>query len=427
MTSQKSLFPLRSILNKDPLKKYEMFFQNLDTSPLEKSLYTQGGRPSVSKPALLKALIFKNVKTIPTLSDLSTLLSESVDLSEIMELKSYLNPLALVERLSSFLKLTPNQTLQEIKNSLLLKLIKAKVINGKMLSFDSCPIKMPLKENNLKTSTSNRFDKTLIPKRDSDCRLGVIIHYSKPFQKETTYFWGYRNHALTDAKAELPIAEFTKPANASDSKQAIPLLELARTFPLSIKKILGDSAYDAEYILNYIVNELKAEPYIAKNPRWSAKSNVKPSSTGGLICIAGFEMIYWGKFKDRGKIRKKFVCPITHSKKFAARIPACPWNHPKFLKGSGCIAYLRGDLDIRTTIDYGSKNFKKNYNFRTSSERLFSRLLSISMQSPTVFGLNAVSNLCTVAHITVLLLALTAYSTGFPDKTRFIKKFLPSL
>jgi len=32
-------------------------------------------------------------------------------------------------------------------------------------------------------------------------------------------------------------------------------------------------------------------------------------------------MLYWGKFKDRGKVRKKFVCPITHSKKFAEQLP----------------------------------------------------------------------------------------------------------
>lgn len=44
----------------------------------------------------------------------------------------------------------------------------------------------------------------------------------------------------------------------------------------------------------------------------------------GLICIAGFEMLYWGKFKDRGKIRLKYVCPITHSKKFAKNHPLCP-------------------------------------------------------------------------------------------------------
>jgi len=49
------------------------------------------------------------------------------------------------------------------------------------------------------------------------------------------------------------------------------------------------------------------------------------------------------------------------------------------------------------------------------------------MQTPSVKGLNAVANHCTIAHITVLLLDLTAVKTGHKDKIRFIKKFLPTL
>ena len=82
-------------------------------------------------------------------------------------------------------------------------------------------------------------------------------------------------------------------------------------------------------------------------------------------------MIYWGKFKDQGKIRKKFVCPITNSKKFAKQVPICLWNHPAFRKGKGCTAYLREDEDSRKDIDYGSQIFKEHYNKRTSSDRVF--------------------------------------------------------
>ena len=151
------------------------------------------------------------------------------------------------------------------------------------------------------------------------------------------------------------------------------------------------------------------------------------SSSGGRICIAGFEMLYWGKFNDRRKIRKKFVGPITNSKKFTQQIPACLWNHPAFRKGKGCMAYLRGDKDVRKEIDYGSQIFKEHYNKRTASERVFSRLLTLCMQKPSVYGLNAVSNHCTIAHITVLLIALSAARTGQIDKVRFVKKFLPNL
>lgn len=138
-------------------------------------------------------------------------------------------------------------------------------------------------------------------------------------------------------------------------------------------------------------------------------------------------MLPRGTFHDRGKLRRKFVCPIKHSKKFAQLHPACPWNLPQFLNSNGCYAYLRADNSIRQTIDYASASYKKSYNLRTGSERVFSRLLTLCMQNPSVVGLTAIANHCTIAHISVLLVALTAVKTGNKDKIRFLKKFLPFL
>jgi hypothetical protein len=59
-------------------------------------------------------------------------------------------------------------------------------------------------------------------------------------------------------------------------------------------------------------------------------------------------------------------------------------------------------------------------------ERVFSRLLAIAMQKPTVKGLRSIRNHCTVAHITVLLVALTAHRMGCNDKIRFVKSFAPN-
>lgn len=197
-------------------------------------------------------------------------------------------------------------------------------------------------------------------------------------------------------------------------------------FSLPIRGIIADAAFDSQNILEFIIHDLKAKPYIPRNPRHK-QSNFPLSSTGSRICIAGFEMIYWGKFKDKNRTRKKFVCPITHSKKFAKLYPTCPWMHPSFLSGKGCTAYLRSDEDIRKTIDYGSKEFKKIYNLRSGSERILSRLLSICMQNPSVKGLNATANHITIAHFTVLTVALTAAKTNNCDKIRFVKTLIKYL
>lgn len=422
---QKILFSAEYLLDVNPLKKYEALFDRLDCSPIERPSNT--GRPPVSKAGLLRALIYKNLKPLPTLYDLAVELVDNPGICLKCGLNPPKYPHPLVERLSSFLRDTHNESLQQIRSSLLAELVRLGQITGRFLSIDSCPILANVRENNLKTSVKDRFDKTKLPKGDQDCRLGVIIHFPRPFQKEEHFFWGYRNHVVTDTLSELPVCESTRPANVSESKMFVPLFSQTRDSLFLIEGVLGDAAYDAEYILNFIIKELKAKPYIARNPRWDAKSDVKPSNKGGLFCMAGFEMIYWGKFSDRGKVRKKFVCPITHNKGFAKSTPICPWNHPKFIHGKGCVAYRRGDESVRDSIDYGSQSFKKTYKLRTSSERIFSRLLTLCMQNPSVVGLNATANHCTIAHITVLLIALTAVKTGNKDKIRFVKKFLPNL
>ena len=130
-------------------------------------------------------------------------------------------------------------------------------------------------------------------------------------------------------------------------------------------------------------------------------------------------MLSRGIFLDRKQNRKrhKFVCPIKGSKKFAKDHPYCPWLHPRFVEGTGCYSYLRVDVDesIRASINYVSESYKRDFNKRTSSERVFSRLLSILMQKPSVIGLAATANLCTISHITVLAVA---YFSSFVKELR---------
>jgi len=425
---QEYLVSPEDVFGLKPLRKYELLFETLEPCLTGCFPLKTRGRSPVSKPALLKTLIYKNLKQLPTLFDLASSLIDNPNLATTCGLLPNKSLYGLVERFSSFLRDTPNSLMQPIRINLVNQLIQIKTISGNFLSIDSAPVPVVVRENNLKTSMKNRFDKTKPPRRDPEARLGVIIHFKNPFQKEPQYFWGYRNHSITDCDSELPVWQLTKPANVQDTTLFIPLFKkLLEHFNFDIQAVMADAAYDSEDNLKFVIDNLQALPRIARNLRWEKLREIKLSSTGGRICIAGFEMIYWGKFKDQGKIRKKFVCPITHSKKFAKQVPTCPWNHPAFQKGKGCTAYLRGDEDVRKEIDYGSNIFKEHYNKRTSSERVFSRLLSLCMQKPRVYGLNAISNHCTIAHITVLSIALAAAKLGQTDKVRFVKKFLPNL
>ncbi len=172
--NQKIFLSAEYLFDINPLEKYQILFDHLDTSALNE--HHQGpGRHQVPKTALLRALIYKNLKPLPTLSDLVLELGYNPSIT----LKCGLNPSRIppVERFSSFLRDTNNSILQAIRNSLVKELIILGEISGTSLSIDSYPIEANVKENNLKTNVKDRFDKHCIPKGDPDCRLGPTVQF----------------------------------------------------------------------------------------------------------------------------------------------------------------------------------------------------------------------------------------------------------
>jgi hypothetical protein len=127
-----------------------------------------------------------------------------------------------VENFSAFLRDTENSIFQKVRDSLVSKLVELKEIKGTYLTFDSSNIPAKVKENNLKTSIKDRFDKTKRPKGDPESRLSIMVHFHQPFQKEIKYFWGYRNFVISDALSELPLLKETRAANVVDIKVIIP-------------------------------------------------------------------------------------------------------------------------------------------------------------------------------------------------------------
>jgi len=427
MKEQKLLFSVESILDLHPLPNFKILFDNLKADHLDPEYLT--GRKPFSRQNLLKAIIFKNLNSLPTLSDLAIALKNNPS-AAIRCGFNILKPLPSVERYSEFLRDKDHSALQKIRVQLIHELINIGLIRGNYLSIDSCPIPAQVKENNLKTNVKDRFNKERICKGDPDARLGIMVTFSKS-KKDISYFWGYRNHVVIDAEEELPVWEITKPANVQDSVMFIPVFDLMQTaFQFDVQAVMADGIYDTASILKYIITTLKAKPRIAQNPRNTKNPPERNfSKAGNPLCEANIEMLARGTFYDKAqdRWRRKWVCPILHSKKIAKKFFVCSVFHPKFFSQKRCYAYIRVDDDIRKQIDYGSESFKKDFNRRTGSERVFSRLLSVCMQNPPVIGLKATANYVTIAHISVLLVALTAAKLGSKNKIRFIKSFLPNL
>ncbi len=415
--------PLFKPENLPPRILYEKLFENLPHLSWDKM---GGGRPPTSRDFILKALIYKALRRIHSLTDIVFELKNNPSVLAVCA-GDALSRIPSVERISSFLRNIPNQRLTKVRDVLVDTLIQEGVITAKIVALDSGPILANVKENNLKTSVKDRFDKDRRPKGDPEAGLGIMVHYPKPFKKEICYFWGYRNHIIIDAETELSLWEKTLPASKSEMRQAIPMLkELIDRHPLlEIEAVLGDAIYDTEDILKFIIKELKAKPCIPRNPRREKKEGFY-FQKNKVYCPADIAMLRKGRMTVDGVTYLQYTCPLHWSKKIRQRYLLCPANHPKFFSQKGCNYLIRLTPSIREEIDYGSREFKSLYNKRTSIERCFSRLLSITMQNPTTVGLNATRNHCSIAHITSLLVALTACRSGQKDKIRFIKSFIPN-
>lgn len=408
-----------------PRVRYERLFSHL---PLLEESNAKLGRHPISRNALLRALIYKSLRKLPTLSDLVFELENNPAISAALDL-SPLRPAPSVERFSSFLRDTPNENLHRIRRSLVAELLSEGVIVAKILTLDSCPIVVTVKENNLKTKLRHsRFDKTTPPRGDKDARLGILVHYPSTGNKKINYFWGYRNHVLSDAVTELPLEEITHPANVSELTSARIFLRWAhQSFGEKVEAVTSDAEYDSEDILEFILNTMKALPVIPRNPR--SKQLIEHQIKGGKVyCMGELPMVHRGKMtvKATGISYRQYSCPLHWRKKMIQGHLFCPAQHHKYIKQKGCNVLIRLTPNVRSQIDYGSQQFKEIYDRRPNVERIFSRLLAIAAQEPTVRGLTAIRNHVTVAHIAVLLVAITAHCEGHPDKLRYVRSFVPN-
>lgn len=126
-----------------------------------------------------------------------------------------------------------------------------------------------------------------------------------------------------------------------------------------------------------------------------------------------------GKFSDGGRTRQKFCCPLKTSKNVD-----CPCHHKNFYNGKkhrGCTKYITIPDDLRLSIDRNSKYFKSNYSLRTECERYNSRFKNTGQERMWVRNISSVSNLNTLAHISLLAVAVATITTAERQSYRKLK------
>jgi len=127
-------------------------------------------------------------------------------------------------------------------------LVSLGFIDGSFLSLDSTSINANTAKNNFKSFDKTRFNKSIPPKSDKDCKLRVRTASNAYNEKKYEFYWGYKNHILVDAISGLPIAEITTTANVTDGEVAIPLSSPIKVMTSKISITL--------YVMNFMVNVL---------------------------------------------------------------------------------------------------------------------------------------------------------------------------
>ena len=355
-----------SLFTSQPKAKfYDELFINLDLSciPAQNSKF---GRASYSNHSMICAFIVMKCEGFSQISDLHDYLSNNLIIAHYCgfdishELPSY-------AKFTRFIREFDNDILQTVMQSQVLKAADLSLIDSSFIALDATPVKANVSNNNPKSFKKNKFSKASPPKSDKDCRLGVQTASNQHNEKNYEFYWGYKNHILVDCISGLPICELTTGANVSDSSVTLEILKKANSFlPLAECSFLADKTYDVKVIYNTVHDTYNGDCFID-------------------------------------------CCPCNHK---------C-WNNDK--KNRGCTKYVTIPDDYRLSIDRCSIAFKSVYALRTEAERYNSRFKQAGCERVFVRSGNSVKNLNTIAHISLLSIAIAAVITKKAASYRSVK------
>ncbi|MBI5050660.1 MAG: DUF1385 domain-containing protein, partial [Nitrospirae bacterium] len=115
---------------------------------------------------------------------------------------------------------------------------------------------------------------------------------------------------------------------------------------------------------------------------------------------------------EGNRIRRKFVCPITHLKGFAAKYNhQCPINHPRFPKG-GCYASI--SKDVSRVFQYHGAEHKVIYAYEAGVEMTPENVGRYSILHPR----------CGTSFLLIVMVMSILIFSFIPQSWTFTGKFL---
>lgn len=391
---------------------------NLDSVP---DRVREKGRKGYSRHAMIRAAVVKSCECLGYITDLVDYLNNNLIIAYYcgFDITKKLPGYHAFER---FFKDFDNNLLKALMSEQVRKLYEMGVADASFIAVDSTPIAANTMRNNPKSFAKNRYSKENHPKCDPDCRLGVHTASNQHDERKFEYYWGYKSHVVVDCISGLPLCEITTTADVYDGSVALDILkETDSVIPIKECTLIADKAYDFKAIYNTVKDVYDGDCVIPLNKRNT--KNLKKLGCGNIICEAGFAMHKDGKDKSGGRTRQKYCCPFKNSKDDSA----CPCAHKNYMNGRknrGCTKYVTLPDDYRLSIDRSCISFKKIYAMRTEIERYNSRFKQTGTERMWVRGGNAVRNMTTLAHISLLAVAIAAVITRKPNLKLAKKSFM---
>ena len=412
---QQIIQDIRLFTSQPVAKFYDSLFLNLDLSFVRE--YPKTGRKGFSSHAMICAFIVMKCEGFPMITDLVDYLNNNLLIAHYCGFDISL-PLPSYWTFDRFLKNFDHSILSYIMQSQVLSLAADGIIDTSFIGLDSTPVSANTSQNNPKSLLSNKFQPDNQPKADQDCKLGVHTASNQTNEKRYEFYWGYKSHVLVDCISGLPIYEMTTTAEVADSTVALDILAGTHAFlPVTECTFLADKGYDVKKIYNLVKELYDGECIIPLNKRNTKNPKLLPQ--GNPICEAGLAMWKDGKFSDRNRTRQKFCCPLKSSKD-----ADCPCHHKNFYNGKkhrGCTRYITIPDDLRLSIDRNSRCFKSSYSLRTECERYNSRFKNTGQERMWVRNKSSVANLNTLAHISLLAVAIAAVTGNSGQSYRKLK------
>lgn len=356
---QTTLFSFEQIMEFQQETKLELILSQIDVSKLSSVL----GKPSHSKGAngynassLIYALLAMQILKVKKVNALVVMLKEN----PVLRYNCGFEVLSKVPSESTFSrflnKLASCSELETLFHEMVIKAKNLGIVDGDHISIDSTKLDSYEASKPKKDIVDDGTNPNWGMKRDTN---GNNIRW-----------FGWKLHIICDSKSELPLDILVTPASIYDGTVAISMIDsFLKTYKNFFKPsyYAMDSGYDFEYIYEDIIKKYKAIPVIAYNPRGSLAPPEGLDQDFDPICSAGYKLVYWGKDGDY----MKFRCPHAVGK--------CDCPHGMRWCSESNYGYTLKINCYENSRQYGyplrsSTEWEKQYNKRTSVERLNSRL-----------------------------------------------------